>query len=596
MTSSERHREPVGYIIDVSGTTVHLNLLDHHRGLVAAHYQGISEVASIGCLLGIESGEKLVVLKVFGMKFSEPFDVHRTLPKGQNTDSQPLRQLSGSVIGIISRVEGKPKFTSGSLVSPALGSKVYPLVRSDINTILQRESESNSKIHIGTEVNSNTKVWVPLDKLIGQHVAVLGSTGHGKSCFTASVLQQISRMKGARVVVFDVNGEYGDALQGLPGSGQVKVTKIEGKNQIPYFALGRLGLQRLLLPSEKSQRPALTFAIQSLPYVWEEDGGVALIGCKVPCLFDDCREQEEEKAKQTIEKLRKRIELKESSLWPPMSAIGPLVADSYSLSKDRFGKDIRSSFRYEHVAPMINRLHALVSDPVFCSVVDVNGGLGTVEPLDFAEESKKLATKYFGDNKTKWRVHIVDLSTVPRDLLQFLLGALLELLTTMIYDRGQSNKIPTLLVLEEAHHYLLQTVTSSDGYTDAPAYERLSKEGRKYGLALWISTQRPSEVSETVLSQCSNWFSFRLTNKKDQQSVSAATEWANDHDLRRIALLPVQENLAFGGGLPIPMHLRAPNAEPQPRSESALFNEWNKTNQSNRSTPRDKVSNKQNTS
>jgi hypothetical protein len=107
------------------------------------------------------------------------------------------------------------------------------------------------------------------------------------------------------------------------------------------------------------------------------------------------------------------------------------------------------------------------------------------------------------------------------------------------------------------------------------AYERLAKEGRKFGLALWLSTQRPSEISPTVLAQCNNWISFRLTSEKDLLAIQAASEWADRREVKRIAGLARQNAIAFGGSLQMPVLIRAPTADPLPRSEDAKFDQWN---------------------
>lgn len=131
---------------------------------------------------------------------------------------------------------------------------------------------------------------VDLEPLIARHVAVLGSSGQGISCFTAAVLQQIVKMPKARVVIFEPNGEYQDAFPvDLFTSGVITTTRLGGKDEnaykIRYYVLGRPGLQRLLPPSDKTQRPALTFALNHLNKVkWfdESGGGVGLANDKAP--------------------------------------------------------------------------------------------------------------------------------------------------------------------------------------------------------------------------------------------------------------------------------------------------------------------------
>src|SRR5690606_30948107 len=131
------------------------------------------------------------------------------------------------------------------------------------------------------------------------------------------------KMPKARVVIFDINGEYEDAFPAAAyPPGVVKTTRIGGAGadtyRIPYYALGRLGLQRLLLPSDKTQRPALTFALDHLNKIkWFANGGAGLEGDTLPSLFDDCRADRVTEADRIIKQLRAN-QAGLATQWPPM--------------------------------------------------------------------------------------------------------------------------------------------------------------------------------------------------------------------------------------------------------------------------------------
>ena len=569
------HRQPIGYVIRVDGIEVTLNLLDHHRGMVASHAQGVSTVTEIGSLVGVDAGHQILVLKVLGVSFAEPREAHRHSSDEHSDTREPLRNLSGVIVGIIARSRGGVAFVSSSLTTPALGAMVYPLENTELASILGEQGCEGVPIHIGDDLRSGATVSVGLQDLISRHVAVLGSSGQGKSCFTAAVLQQIVKLPKSKTVIFDVNGEYQQALGGVDAPDWVKVTKLGAQYKVPYFALGRQGIQRLLIPSEKTQRPALIFALENLHNIkwFDADGGAGLVGEDSASLFDDCRTGSALNAHDSLNRLRAKS-VTPAQQWPPMKAIAPLVADSYSVARNNRGDWERNAFSFGNVAPLITRIHRFVEDPMFESVIDTGGGEGSSSPLDWHKEATKLVTKVFGNSKSKWRVHIVDLRLVSHDLMPFILGALLELYAFELFRRGQENKVPTLLVLEEAHHYLRPAGFSDDDPGSALAYERLAKEGRKFGLALWLSTQRPSEISTTVLSQCNNWISFKLNSERDLAAIQAASEWADRREVKRIAGLARQNAIAFGGSIRMPILLRAPTADPLPNSEDASFDTW----------------------
>ncbi|MBB5356854.1 hypothetical protein HDE76_000036 [Rhodanobacter sp. ANJX3] len=574
-----RSRAAIGYVVEVDGVEVTLNLLDMHRGHLAAHGQGVSTVTDIGSLLAVDAGSRLLIMKVLSLTFAEPKEAHRASGRALPSN-EPLRHIRGLIVGRLSKQKGQFDFVSDSLSTPPLGAEVFPLVDQELAAVLGSHRALDAPIHLGDDLRGGVPLMVGLEELISRHVAVLGSSGQGKTCFTAAILQQIVQFPGARIVVFDINGEYEDAFDAatLPPAA-IKVTRLGGEGpdslRLPYYALGRQGLQRLLIPSEKTQRPALTFAIEHLDKVrWFGDQhGVGLADDANATLFDDCRADGAPIAADRMKRLREN-NAPSADAWPPMAALSALIAESHALAPAR-GTTERNAFNYGNVAPLITRVSRFVEDPMFSAVVDVEGGPGAGGPLSWRRESKALVEKVFGGAEVEWRVHIIDLRRVAHDLTPFVLGALLELYAYELFNRGQENKIPTMLVLEEAHHYLRPTGSGDEAIASSLAYERLAKEGRKFGLALWLSTQRPSEVSPTVLSQCNNWISFRLTSEKDLAAVQAASEWADKREVRRIAGLPRQTAVAFGGSLQMPALMRASAANPLPRSQDAAFDQWN---------------------
>lgn len=573
-------REPFAYVVTVEGPMVTLNLKDAHRGHFASHRDGVSPVTEINGLFGVDGGSKLLVMRVRSLSFAEPKEAHSAGVGSTAIHRDPLRNVVAVVAGIITRSNGKLRFTPDSLVSPALGAEAFPLSQEELASVLRTASTEDPLLTLGSETRGGGSLQVGLSSLLGRHVAVLGSTGQGKSCFTAAILQQILRLPSSRVVVFDINGEYEDAL--LPhvtDANKYKRSTISDKAggyRVPYYALGRHGLSRLLLPSEKTQRPALSFALENLQFVrWHSTAEAASLSENTsPELFDDCRPGDATPAWQAIETLR-RGEGQVAAEWPHMGALACLAAESHALKQARGnGRYERDAFTYGNIAPLITRIRRCIDDPLFTDVVDVEGGPPSSGTLDWQGEGVALVDRIFGGVTDSWKIHIIDLRHVAHDLMPLVLGSLLELFAFELFRRGQGGGHPTLLVLEEAHHYLRQVAEQEDGSRQSLAYERLAKEGRKFGLGLWVSTQRPAEVSPTVLAQCGTWAVFRLTSEADLKAVAAAGEWVDRHDLSRIAGLPRQQALIFGASVAIPVRVEAPLANPVPRSSDPDFGKW----------------------
>lgn len=574
-----RSRQAIGYVVQIDGPDVTLNLLDLHRGQVAAHLQGVSPVTEVGSLLALHAGTRVLVMKVLGLSFAEPREAHRFGVGSSSHQSEPLRNVTGVIVGRLERARGTTSFLSDSLPTPPLGAEAYPLTADELAASLGRGEDDSLPICLGEDLRGGGTLRVGLESLLSRHVAVLGSSGQGKSCFTAAVLQQLVQLPKARIVVFDINGEYPDAflLPDLP-QGAVRVTTLGGTEsdsyRVPYFALGRFGLHRLLMPSEKTQRPALSFALEHLNKVrwFSAFNGAGLADDETAFLFDDCRQSGAADAEFRMQRIRGG----QSPLvneWPDMAALAALVAESHGIQPGKYGPE-RSSFHYSNVSPLVTRIHRLAEDPMFTDVVNVAGGAGVGGSLAWEKESTHLVERIFGGQQVDWRIHIINLRRVSHDLTPFVLGSLLELYAYELFRRGQQQAVPTLLVLEEAHHYMRSIGSGEEAHENALAYERLAKEGRKFGLALWLSTQRPSEISPTVLSQCNNWVTFRLTSEKDIAAVQSACEWADRREVRRIAGLARRTAVVFGGSISMPTMLRAPEAVPLPRSQDGAFNSW----------------------
>lgn len=257
-----------------------------------------------------------------------------------------------------------------------------------------------------------------------------------------------------------------------------------------------------------------------------------------------------------------------------MQALACLVAESHSL-KPKGNTIERDAFSYSNVAPLVTRIRRCLDDPMFTSVVSTDGSAhDSPSELNWRDESRRLVADVFGDAATPWKAHVVDLRNVAHDLMPLILGSLLELFAFELFDRGQGHTYPTLLVLEEAHHYLRQFAEQEEYGRQALAYERLAKEGRKFGLSLWLSTQRPSEVSPTVLAQCGTWIAFRLSGEADLRALASASEWIDKHELSGVAGLPRQQALVFGASIAMPARILAATADPVPKSHDPDFAAW----------------------
>jgi len=570
-------RRPIGYVVEIDGPFLLLNVLEDSRGHVAGHRDGLSTVEQPGDLIGVEAGAELIVVRIMTVAYAEPKEVHIGKERKHRDLSEPLRQIKGRVIGFVVRRDGKLRFYAQDWRLPVLGASVFPLSDDEtVATIGASDEKEENKIRLGSDSrNRNIGVKVSINDLLGRHLAVLGATGQGKTHFIAAVLQALLAMPRSRIVVFDVNGEYGPAFENL--GVRVRKTVLGGQGQtglrIPYYALGRHGLARLLLPSERAQMPALRFAIEHLINVEADGAGAKAVGLEGWALFDDCHTGHPANAKRHLDAVR-APHAQIAGRWPHMRALACLATEWYVIKAGRQNNFERDHFLYGHIQGLINRIRGLIEDPQFSTIVDVTGAPPVGDNLSLRSESAALVERIFGRQQfddEEWLVHVVDLSNLTQDLMPFVLGSLLEMFAAELFLRGPGNTHPTMLVLEEAHHYLRQLSGDADSGQHVLAYERLAKEGRKFGLSLLVSTQRPSEVSSTVLAQCGTWSVFRLSNDADQRSVAAAAESAGVNVARQLAGLGRGEAIVFGAALPVPTRMNVVRPNPEPDSMDPPF-------------------------
>jgi len=594
--------DSIGYVVALEGTKIRINLLEGHKGKLASHRRGVSSVSQPGDLIGLDAGTNLVIARVTDMAFVDPDKAHSSNVGTMNVTDTPLRQLIAYSVGYVFLEGETRKFIPENWKLPTLGAKAIPLSSDYLETIYGvNEDEKDSTIELGRDSRTKTtRINAGLNSLLSRHLAVLGSTGYGKSNFNALLSQRIrEKFKKSRLVIFDINGEYADAFIGqkrvketILGSTPSSTTSsvifepvpappiFDGKyptyHKIPYQALGYAGLIKLLRPSDKTQLPALRNALKSLHMVTvgsDKDTSWTGTQDKWFQLVDDCRQEEQENLGYWLGQLRSNL-IAPASVWPPFKSLSALVSEFGSIAYDsrNGGKSKRDAFNFSNVLPLVKIIQQLSEDDRFKEVVDLNGGQELTVSDMWRKEIEQEVDYIFGKKSGElqdWDVHIINLKNIADDHSPMILGSLLEMYSDVLFKRGQDHNYPTMLLLEEAHHYLRDPFAEEG--TQLKAYERLAKEGRKFNCSLLVSTQRPSELSSTVLAMCSNWISLRLTNERDINALRHAIENGNEHTLSEISGLPRGDAIGFGSAFNIPVRFTIDKAEPSPKSSDAAF-------------------------
>lgn len=468
------------------------------------------------------------------------------------------------------------------------------------------------------------EVKVRIDEFFGGHTAVLGNTGSGKSCTVSSVLQSLfnkaeeHHARGATFVVFDVNGEYWQSLSRLANATGIGVTRLvldgsadEGRFRLPHWFLDQTEWELLLQASERTQIPVLRTAL-GLTGLFRQNSAEALevkehfmAKCIIECFRGADGDSPVAKFHRVVSLLQKyptsdlNTDLLKKyganyqygnfpggNLEPFLDEVREKVREEIELpSYDRapFAFDdleecLDFAILYEeahgnrqirdYCSQMLTRFKSLKERPEFRFLRhEVQDG-GTAVSMDSFIQTL-LGLQEAGGNLAKEnQIVIVDMNAVEDEVVELVASVLARLIFRLLRQAEPRNRFPVHLLLEEAHRYIAET-PSRYAIDANRIYERIAKEGRKYGLFLLVASQRPSELSKTVLSQCSNFVIHRIQNPDDLSQIRQMTPFISDAVLKRLPSLPKQHALVFGTSVNLPTTFRVRDADPLPKSDDA---------------------------
>lgn len=473
-------------------------------------------------------------------------------------------------------------------------------------------------------------VKIRIDEFFGGHAAVLGNTGSGKSCTVASIMQELfdkpdeHHARGATFVLLDVNGEYHQAFEDLPTTGIIGVDRLildgtatAGRFRIPHWFLDLSEWELLLQASERTQVPILRMAL-GLATLFGGTTNDQLTEIRnhilAKCITQILSDESPPGAKETrILGILQRFRTAEINSGTVGDAIAVKYGNmdniedafEYLQGADGEGGFVLSDFKlpdytnspfdfaalgdaidlallYEeshgnrqirdYCSQMVTRFKALLErrDYAFLrhNAVDDAADAGP-----FLSRLLGLQPMEGGFAKSA-QIVIIDMNAVEDEVVELVSAVVARMMFRLLRQANPRNRFPVHLLLEEAHRYV--SATPSRYALDAGrVFERIAKEGRKYGLFLIVASQRPSELSKTVLSQCSNFVVHRIQNPDDLSQIRQMSPSISEGVLRRLPSLPKQHALVFGSAVNLPTTFRVRPADPLPASDDAkIVNLW----------------------
>lgn len=522
--------------------------------------------ARVGRLVAIQSMGDEWLIGIIERVWRHPVELP-TLP-----EADPPADLAGvpqeengvsiSLVGTYRARDGQRKdtFTRAVFILPEINRPVFPIEEKsleDFMGILSASSKADAAapLKVGTyTLDGNASAYIDGDKLFQRHAALLGSTGSGKSFTVASILEQSAQLPHANIVVLDLHGEYSSmkfaSHYRIAGIGDLKAKK-EGAIFLPFWLLTYDEMQSLFVDRSEESAP----------------------------------NQASELMKQVVELKKKSIEgLGKHDLLDGFTVDTPVpyrLADLIESIAEKDREMVQGS-KGEKQGPLfgkltrfLNRISVKTKDRRYAFMYQAPAEYETYEALhQLAEKLLGTGVKQDGINPG---IKIIDFSEVPSDILPVVVGLVARIVYQIQFwsspGADGDARHPIVLVCDEAHLYLPSSAAST-GPLEKRAlenFERIAKEGRKYGVGLMVVSQRPSDVSTTILSQCSNIISLRLANKTDQAVVKQLLPESLEGLMEVLPTLDVGEAVVVGDATLLPTRIKMSKPKHEPRSATIPF-------------------------
>ena len=576
----------VGTIFEVAGSSLKIALSRDIKELTRSHSGRVYDVGQIGSILKVHMGRQLIFATVRLLRLQSDEETAALRDSENHAPStQDRRVIEADLLGEgwYNVEKGKLAFTRGVSSYPLPLQAVHLITKNETEQLFQSAEDAQNDgiqkhISIGTYVGATrVQCRANIDKLFGQHCAVLGSTGSGKSSAVAaiihSVLEHVAReniQTRPSIVLIDPHGEYARAFgkKAIVYRAYDALGQGEGQEAnlvLPYWLMSSDEFRSMVVGKtefEATSQSNIVYKALTHARLVEAKLARSAIG-NIPLELLDGRHPEE-----------------------PIPCAGISGEQILAFDRDKPRPFKLQEFR-EHIVGRQAKRHT-------------NNGWADVTPSEFQRDYASLLNK-FRVLTTDSRIHflmdeykeggpllsdilgqfinlrdghesclkIVDISGLPNEVAGPLTGAIARLLFQykLHQTRLEREVDPILFVCEEAHRYVPNRGDAQYEVAQS-AIRRLAREGRKYGLGLMLVSQRPADIEGTVISQCNSWIVLRLGNSSDQDHVSRFLPDSLVGMTKMLSSLPRQEALFVGEAAAIPTRIRLRTLTPEQLPDS----------------------------
>jgi uncharacterized protein len=534
----------VGHLVDVQGSLLIATLVEDEQGRVPTVTIGDEDVAvgQIGSYVAIRQNTVQIIAMVTRITEQESLSTSTIGTPGEPAARLPFAKRIARLTPIGS-VNAEGHFDRGIGQYPTTGAEVHAIGSAEIGRMFEKYQSQGFEVGVLT-THPTIAVSLHASNLFGRHLAILGQTGSGKSWTVASLVQRaVSMMPKAHIIILDLHGEYcwkRDDCKSHYAFAETVVRHVDARElEIPYWLMTYAELCDLLIDrTEQAAHNQTTFFRDTLRKLREKEKtplGMARVTVDTPVFF-------------SLDELLSEVRIKNSEMVQGQR--GPKQGDMFGIF-DRF------------LVRLESRMNDIRYDFLLKPRVRINSASLTGLLRDFVG---------LGDQKVP--VTVIDLSSVPFDVRPTVAAQIGRLAFEFNYWNPQYREFPLLLMCEEAHAYIPRD-SETQFAGSRKSMERIAKEGRKYGVGLAIVSQRPHEISETVLAQCGTFVCLRITNPDDQSYIRKLVPESEGDLVSVLAGLGRGESLVLGEAVPLPTRLQFYKPSPTPNSDDIdFYDKW----------------------
>lgn len=563
------------------------------------------------------NGNSCIVENISHVTHSELMNCHVVFPESDRLVVGEIIKIGEEKITILLVGEIRSnRFFPGVVKKPSTTPRIINV--NELELIIGKQTKDIPTLGHST-IYKNYDVKLPIDSMFGNHLAIIGNTGSGKSCGVTRILQNLftectNKPKNSHFVIFDAYGEYTHAFDGLDVNTKVytavKESALDLGLILPPNFLEVDDLAILLGVTETDQLPVLEKTLKLVYIFTSNDEKVIEYKNDIiaKCLLDiltsgksgsQMRDQiiavlthykTDSLNLETIvhtpgydRTLKQCLLIDDRGKINAMELITKFLSEftklnlneiiidknyTYSLNDLYYALEfalmsegtINSTLSYSKNNILKNRLQTIINSK-YKSIFEVN---------EYVTKEDYIS-KFFTKNEENAPLIIINLSTVDDRFAKILTKLFTKLFFTYTTTLNKRASFPVNIILEEAHRYVQNdNDINIIGYN---IFDRITKEGRKYGTLLTFITQRPSELSSTALSQCSNFLIFRIFHPKDFEIVKSISTNVDSENLEKLKTLNSGTSLVFGTGFKIPLLVSFDLPSPMPTSTNVMLSQ-----------------------